>query len=234
MNGSKILLVDDDQELTALIGQFLTSNGYAVMIEHDGHNIMSYIQGSDVPDLIILDLMLPGKDGLTICKEIRELYQRPIVMLTALDDDIDEVTGLEVGADDYLAKPVKPRVLLAHIRAQLRIQERMELFDCDATSQEIKTADLTIDDTSRSVSLRGKPIELTSAEFDLLWLLAENIGTTVSRESLHQQIFKLEFDGLDRSIDLRISRIRKKLGEDPKCPRLIKTVRNKGYLLVKQ
>jgi two-component system, OmpR family, response regulator RstA len=234
MNGSKILLVDDDQELTALIGQFLTSNGFAVMIEHDGHNIMSYIQGSEIPDLIILDLMLPGKDGLTICKEIRELYQRPIVMLTALDDDIDEVTGLEVGADDYLAKPVKPRVLLAHIRAQLRMQERMELLDCEATSQEIKTADLTIDDTSRSVTLRGDTIDLTSAEFDLLWLLAQHIGSTVSRESLHQQIFKLEFDGLDRSIDLRISRIRKKLGEDPKSPRLIKTVRNKGYLLVKQ
>jgi two-component system, OmpR family, response regulator RstA len=234
MNGSKILLVDDDQELTALIGQFLTSNGYAVMIEHDGHNIMSYMEGELMPDLIILDLMLPGKDGLTICKEIREIYQRPIVMLTALDDDIDEVTGLEVGADDYLAKPVKPRVLLAHIRAQLRIQERMELLDCDAASQEIKTADLTIDDTSRSVTLRGETVELTSAEFDLLWLLAQNIGTTLSREALHQQIFKLEFDGLDRSIDLRISRIRKKLGEDPKSPRLIKTVRNKGYLLVKQ
>ena len=151
-------------------------------------------------------------------------------MLTALGDDIDEVTGLEVGADDYLAKPVKPRVLLAHIRAQIRRALHSQktsstsLICCNEQSIEI-------DAGKRTVKNKGIDVLLSSAEFDLLWLLAKNVGHIVERDYLHQQIFRLPYDGIDRSIDLRISRLRKKLQDNPKDPQIIKTVRNVGYLL---
>ncbi len=231
MNQSHILIVDDDVELTKLIAQFLQSSGYRVSVEHHGLEIDNYVDSPTPPDLIVLDLMLPGKDGLTICKEIRERYLGPIIMLTALDDDIDEVTGLEVGADDYLAKPIKPRVLLAHIRAHLRIQSRLETLDPIEDDNRVSSGELTIDNGKRQVTIANKSVKLTSSEFDLLWLLAQNIGQVISRDELHQAIFRLPFDGVDRAIDLRISRIRKKLGDDPKNPQLIKTVRSAGYLL---
>ena len=224
-----ILIIDDDAELTSLISQYLTMNGYQVSVEHNGANALTmaaHIQ----PDLIVLDLMLPGVDGLTICRQLKPDFINPIIMLTALDDDIDEVTGLEVGADDYLCKPIKPRVLLAHIRAQLRRQSHLK----NLTPQDIKYVSngaLTIDIRKRIVRYNEKEITLSSAEFDLLWVLAMNAGSIISRDQLHKEIFKLDYDGFDRSIDLRISRLRKKLGDDPKEPKIIKTIRNKGYLL---
>lgn len=227
----KILLVDDDVELTSLISQFLTMNGFEVDIEPNGDNAVKRIW-SLKPDLIVLDLMLPGLDGLSICRQIREDFFGPIIMLTALDDDIDEVTGLEVGADDYLCKPIKPRVLLAHIRAQLRrhthISQQLDINIKTALSDE-----LVIDATKRKVSYQQQEIPLTCAEFDLLWVLASHAGRIISRDELHQEIFRLAYDGLDRSIDLRISRLRKKLSDNSKEPNIIKTVRNKGYLLAK-
>lgn len=227
----KILLVDDDVELTSLISQFLTMNGFEVDIEPNGDNAVERIW-SLKPDLIVLDLMLPGVDGLSICRQIRDDFFGPIIMLTALDDDIDEVTGLEVGADDYLCKPIKPRVLLAHIRAQLRrhthISQQLETNIRTALSDE-----LVIDATKRKVSYKQQEIPLTCAEFDLLWVLASHAGRIISRDELHQEIFRLAYDGLDRSIDLRISRLRKKLSDNSKEPNIIKTVRNKGYLLAK-
>ncbi|SFD00113.1 two-component system, OmpR family, response regulator RstA [Pseudoalteromonas denitrificans DSM 6059] len=225
----KILLIDDDVELTSLIKQFLSMNGYQVEVEHNGEDAVKSILKYQ-PDLIVLDLMLPGVDGLTICRQARDDFSGPIIMLTALNDDIDEVTGLEVGADDYLCKPIKPRVLLAHIRAQLRRQSNLNKF----SQQDIKTVnsgELIIDARKRIVTYQGLDISLTSAEFDLLWVLALNAGNIISRDQLHLEIFRLEFDGFDRSIDLRISRLRKKLGDDPKEPQIIKTIRNKGYLL---
>ncbi len=225
----KVLIIDDDIELTALISQFLTANGYDVSIEHHGDHAKQSIN-EHKPDLIVLDLMLPGVDGLTICREIRHDFSGAIIMLTALDDDIDEVTGLEVGADDYLCKPIKPRVLLAHIRAQLRRQGALS----QQLQQGIRKAsdgELIIDSRRRVVTYQEKEISLSSAEFDLLWLLSASAGEIITRDQLHLKIFRLEFDGFDRSIDLRISRLRKKLGDDPKEPQLIKTVRNKGYLL---
>lgn len=228
-DNEKILLIDDDVELTSLIKQFLVMNGYEVEVEHHGESaVLSILKHK--PDLIVLDLMLPGVDGLTICRQVRSDFTGPIIMLTALNDDIDEVTGLEVGADDYLCKPIKPRVLLAHIRAQLRRQSSLAKLN----QQDIKTVnsgELIIDARKRIVSYHEKEIALTSAEFDLLWVLALNAGNIISRDQLHLEIFRLEFDGFDRSIDLRISRLRKKLGDDPKEPQIIKTIRNKGYLL---
>ncbi|TMP77509.1 DNA-binding response regulator [Pseudoalteromonas phenolica] len=223
-----ILLIDDDMELTDLISQFLTQNGYQVTVANDGNSAMSLLS-SQQPDLIILDLMLPGIDGLTICKQIRPSFTGPIIMLTALVDDIDEVTGLEVGADDYLCKPIKPRVLLAHIRAQLRRQSN--LASQQKTHLKVCDGQLSIDLPNRRVAYQSQPIELSSAEFDLLVILANMAGEVCSRERLHKQIFKLDYDPLDRSIDLRVSRLRKKLGDDPKHPKLLTTVRNKGYLI---
>lgn len=223
-----ILLIDDDIELTDLISQFLTQNGYQVTVANDGNSAMSLLSLQQ-PDLIILDLMLPGIDGLTICKQIRPSFTGPIIMLTALVDDIDEVTGLEVGADDYLCKPIKPRVLLAHIRAQLRRQSN--LASQQKTHLKVCDGQLSIDLPNRRVAYQSQPIELSSAEFDLLVILANLAGEVCSRESLHKQIFKLDYDPLDRSIDLRVSRLRKKLGDDPKHSKLLTTVRNKGYLI---
>ena len=229
MSMNTIVIIDDDEELTELVSDYLTTNGFLVHSFHHGKDVDQVIEQLN-PDVIILDLMLPEIDGLTICKAIRNKYNGAIVMLTALGDDIDEVTGLEVGADDYLAKPVKPRVLLAHIRAQLRRQNKLintQKQQCIACFDQ----SITIDSTKRTVIRDNQEVNLSSAEFDLLWELAQNAGQTVKREYLHEQIFRLPFDGLDRSIDLRISRIRKKLGDDPKEPSIIKTVRNVGYLL---
>lgn len=227
----KILLIDDDIELTALVSQFLIMNGFEVEVQGDGAKAISHILSAK-PDLIVLDLMLPGLDGLSICRQIREDFFGPIIMLTALDDDIDEVTGLEVGADDYLSKPIKPRVLLAHIRAQLRrhthISQQLDTHIKTALSDE-----LVIDATKRKVSYQQQEISLTCAEFDLLWILASHAGKIISRDELHQEIFRLAYDGIDRSIDLRISRLRKKLSDNSKEPNIIKTIRNKGYLLAK-
>lgn len=224
-----ILLIDDDIELTSLISQFLTMNGYQVIVEHNGAKAITTVSAHQ-PDLIVLDLMLPGVDGLSICRQLKPDFINPIIMLTALDDDIDEVTGLEVGADDYLCKPIKPRVLLAHIRAQLRRQSHLK----NISLQDIKTVSngsLSIDIKKRIVRYNESEVILSSAEFDLLWILAMNAGAIISRDQLHKEIFKLDYDGFDRSIDLRVSRLRKKLGDDPKDPKIIKTIRNKGYLL---
>jgi len=226
---STILLIDDDVELTQLIDQYLSSNGFIVKTLHHGIDAISTIREFQ-PDVVVLDLMLPGIDGLTICKNIRPDYHGAILMLTALVDDIDEVTGLEVGADDYLAKPVVPRVLLAHIRAQIRRQTTMQQQGTETAiycyGQKIK-----LNASMRTVLNLGVDVPLSSAEFDLLWLLAQNVGKVIKRDDLHQLIFRLPYDGIDRSIDLRISRIRKKLNDDPKDPHIIKTVRNVGYFL---
>ncbi len=231
LHQDQILLIDDDVELTDLIAKFLRNNGYTVGVEHSGDQAIDRIL-ADKPALVVLDLMLPGKDGLTICKEVRDLYIGPIIMLTALDDDIDEVTGLEVGADDYLAKPIKPRVLLAHIRAQLRRQS-MQVQRDDPSTCLFNEGRICIEAEKRRVLMNNVEVSLTSAEYDLLWLLAQSAGKIISREDLHKQIFRLEYDGIDRSIDLRISRLRKKLEDDPKDPQIIKTVRNVGYLLAR-
>ncbi|TQF72534.1 response regulator [Pseudoalteromonas luteoviolacea] len=224
----KILLIDDDRELTTLISQFLEQNGFMVDVLNDGRRAAEYVFKVQ-PDLIILDLMLPGTDGLTICREIRPHFSGAIIMLTALVDDIDEVTGLEVGADDYLCKPLKPRVLLAHIRAQLRRQSSLQEQHKDIRT--VCDGSLQLDWRNRTVSYLNTEVTLSSAEFELLWVLAQSAGSIISRDSLHRKIFNLEYDAMDRSIDLRISRLRKKLGDDPKQPQVIKTIRNKGYLI---
>lgn len=224
-----ILLVDDDESLNRLVCQYLEGQGFTVLVKTDGTDALESI-GALNPDLVILDIMLPGTDGLSVCRQVRPGYAGPILMLTALGDDIDEVAGLETGADDYLAKPVRPRVLLARIRALLRRHEPSTTTSGNHIKDDITINHVTISQASRSVTRSGKVISLTDAEFELLWLLASRAGTLLTRDEINKALRGLQHDGLDRTIDLRISRIRKKLGDDSKEPATIKSVRGKGYL----
>ncbi|RJG13973.1 response regulator [Pseudomonas cavernicola] len=226
----QILIVEDDQRLAELTREYLESNGLKVAIESNGAQAAARIL-KEQPDLVVLDLMLPGEDGLSICRKVRGRYDGPILMLTARSDDMDQVLGLEMGADDYVCKPVRPRVLLARIRALLRRSEGAEVLTVES-QRRLEFGVLVIDSAMREAWLREQSIELTSAEFDLLWLLASNAGRILSREEIFTALRGIEYDGLDRSIDVRISRIRPKIGDDPMHPRLIKTVRSKGYLFV--
>ena len=194
---------------------------------------------NEQPDLVVLDLMLPGEDGLSICRRVRPQYSGPILMLTARTDDMDQILGLEMGADDYIGKPVQPRVLLARIRALMRrvIEKSQPLVGSDPVSEgpvRVQFNELVIDRSMREAWLSGATVDLTSAEFDLLWLLASNAGRVLSREEIFTALRGIEYDGQDRSIDVRVSRIRPKIGDDPIHPRRIKTVRSKGYLFVKE
>lgn len=226
----RILIVEDDERLAMLIQDYLRRNGLDVAIETDGARAIRRIV-SEQPDLVVLDVMLPGSDGLTVCREVRPNYQNPILMLTARTEDMDQVLGLEMGADDYVAKPAQPRVLLARIRALLRRSETVPVVD---SPQRLEFGDLVIDNGGRSVTLNDELVDFTSAEYDLLWLLASNSGRILSREDIFERLRGIEYDGQDRSIDVRISRIRPKIGDDPENPKRIKTVRSKGYLFVKE
>jgi two-component system, OmpR family, response regulator RstA len=226
-----ILIVEDDQRLAELTREYLQGNGLNVSIEMDGAQAAARIL-QERPDLVILDLMLPGEDGLSICRKVRGQYDGPILMLTARTDDMDQVLGLEMGADDYVCKPVRPRVLLARIRALLRRREDTDVEAPVSERRRLQFGPLVIDSAMREAWLGEQAIELTSAEFDLLWLLTSNAGRILSREEIFNALRGIEYDGQDRSIDVRISRIRPKIGDDPMHPRLIKTVRSKGYLFV--
>ncbi len=228
-----ILIVEDDQRLAELTREYLESNGLQVSIEADGAQAAERII-SERPDLVVLDLMLPGEDGLSICSKVRHRYDGPILMLTARADDLDQVLGLETGADDYVCKPVRPRLLLARIRALLRRREGVSEPASSAGLKRLQYGPLVVDSALREAWLRGEGIELTGAEFDLLWLLTSNPGRTLSREQIFAELRGIAYDGQDRSIDVRISRIRPKIGDDPDHPRLIKTVRGKGYLFVSE
>ncbi|MCT7357423.1 MAG: DNA-binding response regulator [Thalassobium sp.] len=231
----RILIVEDDERLATLTKDYLESNGLKVAVEGDGGRAIERIK-TEQPDLVVLDLMLPGEDGLAVCRIVRPYYKGPILMLTARTEDLDQVLGLEMGADDYVAKPVRPRVLLARIRALLRrVKEVPEEQVVDGGSDNRLTfGNLVVDNAMREAWLEGKSIDLTSAEFDLLWLLSSSAGRVLTREEIFHQLRGIEYDGQDRSIDVRVSRIRPKVGDDPMNPKRIKTVRSKGYLFVKE
>lgn len=222
-NTVHILLIEDDPRLAALVQEYLAQHNFTVDIEHRGDQACERIL-AEQPDLIILDLMLPGKDGLSICQEVRPHYNGPILMLTARDEDTDQIAGLDIGADDYVTKPVQPRVLLARIQALLR------RYQTDSPSDTLQFGCLRINASSRAVWLNSAPLELTSNEFELLWLLANQAGEILSRDHILETLRGIGYDGLDRSVDVRISRLRKKLGDNPTQPYRIKTVRAKGYL----
>ena len=222
-----IFLVEDDVRLSDLVSRYLESNGFQVTIANlDGRVVDQVQQG--LPDLVILDLGLPGEDGLTICKQLRPSYPNPILILTARNNDIDHVLGLELGADDYVIKPVEPRVLLARIRALLRRSTTQA-----APDQKIwKFGRLTINTLARSVTVGGEAVALSSTEFDLLAFMAAHAGEIQSREALFRHLYRREYDGADRILDVRISHLRKKLGDDAEGSERIKTIWGQGYLFV--
>ncbi len=226
----QVLIVEDDQRLAELTREYLQANGFVVEVEGDGAAAAARII-NEQPDLVILDLMLPGEDGLSICRKVRQRYAGPILMLTARSDDLDQVQGLDLGADDYVCKPVRPRVLLARINALLR---RSEVPAAPEEVRSVQFGPLRVDNTLREAWLDEAGIELTGAEFDLLWLLISNAGRILSREEIFTSLRGVGYDGQDRSIDVRISRIRPKIGDDPIHPRMIKTIRSKGYLFVRE
>ena len=229
-----ILIVEDDSRLAGLTSDYLLGNQFEVTVVERGDIAVETIQNCN-PDLVILDLMLPGKDGFTICKEIRSFYRNPILILTAREEDMDQVIGLEIGADDYVKKPVSPRVLLARVQNLLRrfCTERTILGSHNNNEVEsIVFGGLEISISKHEVTLNKKLLELGTTEFDLLLLLAKNAGKVLERNFICQNLKGYRYDGLDRTVDMSISRLRKKLGDNKENPTRIKTVWGKGYLLV--
>lgn len=232
----RILLVEDDQRLAELIRDYLQQQGFEVLIEGRGDTAPGRILKEN-PDLLILDLMLPGKDGLSVCQQVRSEYPGPILILTAREDDMDQVAGLELGADDYVKKPIEPRVLLARIRALLRRMEKNVNHHHPRSptphQNDLHFGNLKISFSSRLISLNGQAVDLTTTEFDLLALLANHAGEILDRERIFSEMRGIDYDGLDRSIDIAISRLRKKLEVDHAEPKRIKTIWRQGYLFVK-
>ncbi len=238
---ARILVVEDDVKLSSQIERFLVRYQYQVEVQNNGLAAIDQIMETQ-PDVVILDLMLPGADGFDICRAVRAHYRGAILMLTASEDDMDHVAGLELGADDFLIKPIHPRVLLAHVKLLLRKQLVI------SSSLPVKTASpepqvasknaplvfgsLTLHPLQRVVTLNAEEISLTPAEFDVLHLLVCRAEEVVSREEMLRQLRGIEYDGLDRSVDVKISALRRKLGDNLSQPRKIITVRAKGYLFV--
>ncbi|MFJ4196799.1 response regulator [Pseudomonas sp. NPDC089534] len=220
----RVLLVEDDQRLATLIAHFLQQHGYEVRTVHRGDlAVAAFVEFK--PKVVVLDLMLPGQSGLHVCREIRSVSDTPIVILTAKEDDLDHILGLESGADDYVIKPIKPPVLLARLRAL----QRRQVPDTDVCNA-LTFGHLAIDRSRREVRLGGEPVELTTMEFELLWLLASAAGKTLSRDEILNRMRGIAFDGLNRSVDVYISKLRGKLNDNPREPVCIKTVWGKGYL----
>lgn len=226
MDKHNILLVEDDVRLADLMREYLSQHEFEVRVEARGDDAVSRFN-PDWTDLVILDLMLPGKDGLTVCRELRERFNGLIMILTAKGGDIDQVLGLELGADDYVVKPVDPRVLLARARVLLKRSRGLE-----SPETTLRFGQLTISAAAHQATLNDASVSLTTQEFELLCLLASHSGRVLSRDDIYKQLRGLEYDGLDRTVDVCISHLRKKLGDDGDKPRRIKTVWGKGYLFV--
>lgn len=224
-SGTRVLVVEDDASLAAWIVDYLRSHGLQVELETSGDRALAALRDRP-PDAVVLDLGLPVVDGLAVCRRARAFYDRPILMLTARDSDEDEVRGFEFGADDYLIKPVRPRVLLARLQALLRRH-----LPTASLAPSYRIGVLHLDVAVRSVSLDGEPLALSTQEFDVLALLAASAGQPVDRQTLSTRLRGLDYDTLDRAVDLAVSRLRRKLGDPASAPRWIKTVRGRGYLL---
>lgn len=215
-----LLLVEDDVALAGLIQEYLERAGLEVAVEPRGDRAVDRILQTR-PDVVVLDLMLPGLDGLAVCRAVRARYAGPILIASAQGDETDQIVGLEMGADDYLPKPLNPRLLLAHIRALLRRGRPAE-------ADRRRLGALEVDRALREARLDGTPLDLTSGEFGMLWALADHAGDVVDRDALSLAARGVPHDGLDRTVDVLISRLRRKLG-----PSWIKTVWGEGYQLIR-
>lgn len=229
----KIVVVDDDARIRDLLRRYLSQQGFDVLLAEDARALQRIMQRETV-DLLVLDLMLPGEDGLSICKRLRAEGDRtPIIMLTAKGEDTDRITGLEIGADDYLGKPFNPRELLARIQAVLRRRPVVESPGAPGSEQEIITfGDFVFDLGARSLQKNGQDISLTTGEFAMLKALVRHPRQPLSRDKLAQLARGREFEPFDRSLDVQVSRLRKMIETDPSHPRIIQTVWGVGYVFV--
>lgn len=232
MKKHNIMIVEDDVELAKLTAQFLQQYEFNCHIYHSAAGIVEQVQQQQ-PDLVLLDIMLPDGDGLDICRQIKSLFSGKIIMLTACKDPIDQVLGLETGADDYIPKPVLPRLLLAKCRAILRREYASSGADSKTTNVNANQfGDITIDTCRREVLKQGRLLDFSNPEYELLLLLIERRGEIVSRDDISMHLRGVEYDGLSRQIDMQISAIRNKLGATNNHNELIKTVRSKGYIFI--
>jgi two-component system, OmpR family, response regulator VicR len=227
----KILVVDDEKPIADILQFNLKKEGYEVVCAHDGNEALRKVEEFQ-PDLILLDIMLPQRDGMEVCREVRKKYEIPIIMLTAKDSEIDKVLGLELGADDYVTKPFSTRELIARVKANLRRhQQVINIMDMEQESNEIAVGSLVIHPDAYVVSKRGETIELTHREFELLHYLAKHIGQVMTREHLLQTVWGYDYYGDVRTVDVTVRRLREKIEDSPSHPTWIVTRRGVGYYL---
>jgi two-component system phosphate regulon response regulator OmpR len=222
---TKVLVIDDDERLNALLTRYMDRFGFSVRSAIDPKAGLRTLK-TDPPDIVILDIMLPEMDGFAVCRKVRETSRVPIIMLTARGDVMDRIVGLELGADDYLAKPFEPRELVARMQAVLRRGQGGDSPD------RLRVGTLEVDWSTRSIRLEGHDIGVTTAEFELLGLLVRNRGKVLSRDRILDGTRGIDWESYDRSIDVLISRLRQKLGDDSKHPSFIRTVRGAGYVFI--
>jgi two-component system, OmpR family, response regulator VicR len=227
----KILVVDDEKPIADILQFNLKKEGYEVVCAHDGNEALRKVEEFQ-PDLILLDIMLPQRDGMEVCREVRKKYEIPIIMLTAKDSEIDKVLGLELGADDYVTKPFSTRELIARVKANLRRHQHViNIMDMEQESNEIAVGSLVIHPDAYAVSKRGETIELTHREFELLHYLAKHIGQVMTREHLLQTVWGYDYYGDVRTVDVTVRRLREKIEDSPSHPTWIVTRRGVGYYL---
>ena len=223
-----ILVVEDEQRLRDLVCGYLEREGFTTLSAADGFIALDLAR-QHAPDLVVLDLMLPGLDGLEVCRRLRAFSDAYVIMLTAKAEEIDRIVGLEVGADDYVTKPFSPRELIARVRAMLRRPRRGAASAAANIVQPQRFGDLTIDQERHEATLLGQPIALTALEYALLTTLAAHPGRVFTRDQLLEQVWGMDYFGDDHVVDVHIANLRKKLGDDPAAPAYIETVRGAGY-----
>jgi two-component system response regulator CpxR len=227
----KILMIDDDRKLCRLVGDYLEPMGYAVEAAHNGPEGLELLRQHDY-QVVILDVMLPQMDGFEVLKQIRQMSAIPVLMLTARGEETDRIVGLEMGADDYLPKTFSSRELLARLRAVTRRWQAAETTRSEAEEPVLCFSGLQIEQASRTVRLHGEALNLTPLEYDLLAALANAAGRVLTRDHLLEAVAGRDYDVFDRSVDVHISSLRRKLGENPRQPRFIQTVRSAGYMFI--
>jgi DNA-binding response OmpR family regulator len=222
---TRVLLIDDDEALGGLLTEYLGQFGFTVKAATHPDDGLRALR-ADPPDIVVLDVMMPGLDGFAVCRKVRETSRVPIVMLTARGGVMDRIVGLELGADDYLPKPFEPRELVARLQAVLRRGADR------AAADTVRVGTLEVDWSARTARLGGRPLELTAAEFALLGLFLRNPRTALTRDRIMEATRGLDWEAFDRSVDVLVSRLRQKLGDDPRQPTFIKTVRGHGYRFI--
>jgi len=226
-----LLIVDDDADIRQLLGDYLRENGYRVTAAADGKGMRAAL-AAGMPDLIVLDVMLPGEDGISLCRAVRARSEVPIIMLTARGDDTDRIVGLEVGADDYVPKPFNPRELLARVKSVLRRANSLPPNLRREETRWFKFAGWSLDTMTRNLTAPdGVVVPLSSTEFKLLRVLLDHPGRVLTRDQLIELMLSRDAGPFDRALDVQVSRLRQRLGEDAKDPAIIKTVRGQGYVL---